>query len=88
MPERLHKRDGTYYFRAKFPADLRHLFKAGDRGKSLGTKELAEAKLKVRVESVRFNAEMAELRKRLSQPAKATRRGRRHCGIVLPRVDG
>lgn len=38
MPERLLKRDATYYFRAKYPADLRHLFKAGDRWKSLGTK--------------------------------------------------
>jgi len=72
MPERLLKRDATYYFRAKYPADLRHLFKAGDRWKSLGTKELADAKLKVRVESVRFDAEMAEHRKRLSEPSKTS----------------
>ena len=72
MPERLLKRDATYYFRAKYPADLQHLFKAGDRWKSLGTKELADAKLKVRVESVRFDAEMAEHRRRLSAPPKAS----------------
>lgn len=68
MPERLLKRHATYYFRAKYPVDLRHRFKAGGRWKSLGTKELTDAKLKVRVESVRFDAEMVEHRKRLSEP--------------------
>lgn len=72
MPERFLKRDATYYFRAKHLADLRHLFKASDRWRSLGTKELADAKLKVRVESVRFDAEMAELRRRLSEPTEST----------------
>ncbi len=72
MPERLMRRGSTYYFRAKFPADLQHLFKSGDRSKSLDTKELAEARTRSRVESVRFDAEMAEHRKRLTMPAMAT----------------
>jgi integrase len=71
MPERLMKRGGTYYFRAKFPADLQHLFKSGDRSKSLDTKDLPEARLLSRVESVRFDAEMAERRKRLTAPASS-----------------
>jgi integrase len=68
MPERVLKRGGTYYFRAKYPADLRHHFQAADRWKSLRTKNLPEARLRVRVESLRFDAEMAELRKRIDQP--------------------
>lgn len=71
MPERLHKRDGTYYFRAKYPADLRSLFTSAERWKSLRTKDIAEARLRVRVESLRFDAEMAELRKRKNEPLRS-----------------
>lgn len=71
MPERLHKRDGIYYFRAKYPADLRSLFTSAERWKSLRTKDIAEARLRVRVESLRFDAEMAELRKRKNEPLRS-----------------
>lgn len=72
MPERLLKRDGTYYFRAVYPADVRHHFRARDRWKSLRTKDFAEARIRVRVESLRFDAEMAELRRRRDEPLKVT----------------
>ena len=70
MPERLMQRGSVYYFRAKYPADLRGEFPSPDRWKSLGTRDLREARLKVRAESVRFDAEMAELRKRAGQPRR------------------
>ncbi|KAB1067910.1 site-specific integrase [Methylobacterium planeticum] len=63
VPDRLHRRGATYYFRAKYPADLRHLFGSGDRWKSLRTTELHRARLLVRAESVRFDAEMEEHRR-------------------------
>ena len=71
MPERLLKRDGTYYFRAVYPADVRPLFRARDRWKSLKTKDFSDARIRVRVESLRFDAEMAELRKRQNEPLRA-----------------
>ena len=70
MLERLLKRDGTYYFRAVYPADVRPLFRARDRWKSLKTKDFADARIRVRVESLRFDAEMAELRKRQNEPLR------------------
>ena len=72
MPDRLMRRGSVYYFRARYPADLRHLFRAGDRWKSLRTSDFRKAKRRLAVESVRFDAEMAERRKNLSAPFKAT----------------
>ncbi|GLS43737.1 site-specific integrase [Methylobacterium brachythecii] len=72
MPDRLLRRETTYYFRAKYPADLRHLFRSGDRWKSLKTTDLARARLLVRAESVRFDAEMEDLRRRDRAAAEAT----------------
>lgn len=72
MPDRLMKRGATYYFRARYPTDLRDHFTARERWKSLGTTDFREAKRLLAVENVRFDAEMGELRTRAASPARAT----------------
>ena len=67
---RLHQRGSVYYFRAKIPADLLlHFAPAKERTFSLRASNRREAEERVRVESVKFDQEMAEARRlRDAQP--------------------
>lgn len=61
---RLTVRGNRYWFRAKIPADLQGHFKERERTFSLGTSDYREAVEKVRVESVKFDQEMLEARRK------------------------
>jgi hypothetical protein len=68
-PPRLHRRGSVYYFRAKIPADLLlHFAPAKERTLSLRTSNRREAEERVRVESVKFDQEMAEAMEKLAYP--------------------
>ena len=55
---RLHKRGNVYYFRAKIPSDIQHLYGSKTEIKfSLGTTSLKEAKALVNQFSVKYDAE-------------------------------
>ncbi len=70
---RLHRRGTVYYFRAKIPADLLlHFHPAKERTFSLKTTELREALQRVRVESVKFDQEMAQARSQREATPKTT----------------
>jgi integrase len=60
---RLFWRNGTAYFRPKYPADLKHLFTSEQRWVSLRTRCKCEALRKVKVADVAFDAEMDALRR-------------------------
>lgn len=70
---RLHKRGNVYYFRAKIPADLlMHLSPSKERIFSLRTSNPREAEEKVRIESVKFDQEMAQARRERDAHPKTT----------------
>jgi len=58
----LHKRNSTYYFRAKVPSDLRSIFGRNEEKYSLGTKDYHEAKRLARQASVEFDRKCSALR--------------------------
>jgi len=58
----LHKRNSTYYFRAKVPADLRSLFGKAEEKFSLGTKDYHQAKVLARQASANFDRKCASMR--------------------------
>jgi len=64
---RLFRREGgTYYLRAKVPENLRPLIGKTEIRKSLRTKDLKEARQKVKIESVRADARFAAAQSRLN----------------------
>jgi hypothetical protein len=70
---RLYKRGNVYYLRAKIPADLLvHLAQSKARTFSQRTSNLREAGEKVRVESVKFDQEMAQARRERDAHPKTT----------------
>lgn len=62
----LHKRNSTYYFRAKVPMDLRSAFGKVEVKFSLKTKEFQEAKRLARQASAEFDRQCDELRRQSS----------------------
>jgi hypothetical protein len=70
---RLHSRSGTWYFKAKYPVDLRHLFTADTRWTSLRTKDKRAAIKRIKAMDLAFDAEMQERRKDASPPAAQRR---------------
>ncbi|MGW8207281.1 MAG: DUF6538 domain-containing protein, partial [Hyphomicrobiaceae bacterium] len=70
---RLHRRGSVYYFRAKIPSDLLLQYApARERIASLRTSNAREAIERVRVESVKFDQEMAEARRRRDAKPKTS----------------
>lgn len=69
MPFGLQKRGTTYYLRRRVPQDLVAAYGKAEIIRSLGTKDLAEAKRRLAVETVKLDAEWDDLR---SGTAKAT----------------
>lgn len=70
---RLHKRGNTYYFRAKYPIDLLfHFQPAKERTFTLRTSDRRAALERVRVESVKFDQEMEEARRRRDAAPKTS----------------
>ena len=64
---RLAKRGNRYSFRAKFPKDLQSYFHPSrERVLALGTSDPRDALAKVRVELVKFDQEMIEVRRRIA----------------------
>ena len=87
---RLHRRGSVYYFRAKIPSDLLfHFAPAKERTLSLRTSNRREAMERVRVESVKFDQEMATAR-RVRDARPLTSLGQveidRICAIFLHRI--
>lgn len=70
---RLHRprdRGGVWYFIGHVPEEVRHLIPGGRSGQkwiSLRTKDFAEAKRRVRVKSVEFDAQIAAARRQITK---------------------
>ena len=63
---RLVRRNGVYYFRARIPKDLVKAFNRREFEKSLGTSDRSEALKAVRIQSVKFDAEIEAMRRTVS----------------------
>lgn len=65
LPRYLFIRDGWYYFKRKIPSDVRSKLadKKSQVWKSLGTRSLVQAKIRLAVELVEFDYEVARLRR-------------------------
>lgn len=69
-------RHGTYYFKRKVPADVRHgfpEFRSGQLFRSLGTGLLSQAKVLLAVEVTEFELRVAQIRRELAQQQVVTR---------------
>lgn len=70
---RLQRRGSVYYFRAKYPTDLLFFFQlAKERTVSLRTSEPREALERLRIESVKFDQEVAEARRKRDAAPKTS----------------
>ena len=61
---RLIQRNGTWYFRAKVPADLVDAFGKGEEKRSLATSNIHEARKRADVLSIQFDAKVEALRRK------------------------
>lgn len=68
MPIGLQKRSGTYYLRRRVPQDLVDAYHKDEIIRSLRTKDLAEAKRRLAVETVKLDNEWAALRTSVARP--------------------
>lgn len=69
-------RHGTYYFKRKVPADVRHgfpEFRSGQLFRSLGTGLLSQAKVLLAVEVTEFELRVAQIRREMAQQQVLTR---------------
>jgi integrase len=66
MPEHMRRREAVYYFRRVLPKDLQAALGRREINRSLKTKDFAEAKRRLRLESVRFDVWVRSEREKLA----------------------
>ena len=72
MPIGLQKHGATYRLRRRVPKDLVEAYGRAEIVRSLGTKDLAEAKRRLAIETVKLDAEWDLMRASLSKPSTPT----------------